>query len=886
MKISLNWMNELFPELEKGLQGFSDEIKRRLPLSGLEIGSVKKLSEGISDVVVAQIVEFAKHPQADKLNVCQVDCGDGKRLQIVCGAPNVKAKMKVALARIGCVLPGDFKIKQAQIRGLDSFGMLCSQKELGLSSESEGILELPESAPVGASLINALGLNDEVWEVELTPDRADCLSHWGIAREISRIVGKKPKLPELDVVSAKESSDVPLITVENQIPKLCPLYTAQVFDGLSNGQSPDWLKRKLESIGLRPKDVVVDISNFVLMELGHPVHFFDADKVRGSKIIVRMAKAGEKLKTLDQVERTLSAQDIVIADLEGPVALAGVMGGLDSAVTTATTRVVLECAVFDPEQIRSMAQRHKIHTDSSHRFERGVDVGIRYQVIGRILFLLRTLAKGRKRGSLVEIKGDKFEKLTVTHSHNFDLRAFKDVCGVEATTDELVKAFNSVGLDSVVKSPNVVKVEVPTFRHDLNREIDLIEEAARLLGFDRVPVRYPVQTEFTKSGTRSLYHRLRQIRHRILDCGLSEMMPYNFISLKESESIKDAKLVEIKNPLSADWTYMRPNISLGLITVLTRHAALGQLGCAVFDQGNVFSSGVLGAEKSIEKADKVEKADRVEKSGEPGPLQSKLTGVRESYHVGLAMMGPRHTLHWSSDKKSPDSKAHVDFFDAKGVLERTIEGLTAIDARWSGTQFVALSEFLENPKLREEIKIQAPWIPVDLLHPYRSALLIWPGKPPGMIKGFVGEINPLQKSDLLNLPKGLQLGAVLGEICVIDDLAAEMQKSYAAQLGAQSPRGKMKTSKRLPLVERDLALVVAPHVKSAELSKAMARAVGQELLDLSCVDLFKLPDGNVSLAFRAQIQGLETTLTDAEINDVVKKMLAAAKDKFGAELRG
>jgi len=886
MKISLNWMSEFFPDLEKGVLPFSQDIKTKFPLAGLEIGSIKKMSEGISDVVVAQIVEFAKHPQADKLNVCQVDRGDGKLLQIVCGASNVCAKMKVALAPIGCVLPGDFKIKQAQIRGVDSSGMLCSEKELGLSSESDGILELAESAPVGSPLVKALGLNDEVWDIELTPDRADCLSHWGIAREMARVVSKKPKLSELDVVNPKDSSDVAMITVENQVPKVCPVYMVQIFDGLANGASPEWLKRKIESVGLRSKDLLVDISNYVLMELGHPVHFFDADKVRGSKLLVRYAKSGEKLKTIDQVQRDLLPTDLVIADLEGPVALAGVMGGLESAVTASTTRVLLECAVFDPECIRVTSQKHKIHSDSSHRFERGVDIGLRYSVVGRISFLLRTLAKGRKRGALVEIRGDKFDSLSSVRSHNFDLRAFKDVSGIEVSAEELVKCFQSVGLDASVKSPNVIKLDVPTYRHDLLREIDLIEEGARLLGYDRVPIRYPEQSEFTSSGTRTLYQKLRQIRHRILDCGLSEMMPYNFISPTEAENIKGAALVEIKNPLSQDWTYMRPALNFGILQVLKRHAGLGQLSCAVFDQGTVFTSTPVprDAEKVPSKNEKAEKDSEKLIADFSSHLKTKVSGVLESTHIGLGMMGPRKEIHWSSDKKSVDTKAQVDFFDAKGVFENLLEGLSAIETRWSGTQFVSLHEFLENPEWLKILKEHTPWIPIELLHPYRSAIAVWPGKAPGIVKGYCGEIHPQRKSELLNLPKGLQLGAVIGELRIVDDLNAECEASYASQIKG-SPRGKIKTSKRLPLVERDMALVVGPEVKSAELAKAMSRAVGQELLDLQCIDLFVLPTAKVSLAFRAKLQGIENTLTDAEINDLVSKMLKAANEKFGAELR-
>ncbi len=399
MKISFKAISEFLdaPNAYELLQKKKSVLRTDLPLSGLEIGETKSGSDGLEKVIIAQIMEFEKHPKADRLNVCQVSVGENSpRLQIVCGAPNVKAGMKVAMAPVGAVLPGNFAIKEAEIRGVKSFGMLCSEKELGLSSESQGIMSLAVSAPVGSLFVKAMGLDDEIWEFELTPDRGDCLSHKGLSREISRFLGVKTRLPEFDSITTGENqNEVALVSVEVAAKDSCQSYGLQLFESIQNGQSPDWLKRRLESLGIRSHSSVVDITNLVLMEWGHPIHAFDADKIKGSRLIVRFAKNTEKLKTLDGEIRQLTTQDLVIADSEGPVALAGVMGGFDSSVTEQTQRVILECAVFDPLVVRAMSKRHKIQTDSSYRFERGVDIQSRLQVVGRASLLLKQLCRAK-----------------------------------------------------------------------------------------------------------------------------------------------------------------------------------------------------------------------------------------------------------------------------------------------------------------------------------------------------------------------------------------------------------------------------------------------------------------------------------------------------------
>lgn len=862
MKVSLKWLGELFPKATPGHDPLTlaPELRVKLPLAGIEIGGWKRLGQGLETVIVAQIQSFEKHPNADRLNVCQVltNPKSGETLQIVCGAPNVKAGVKVALAQIGSVLPGDLKIKQGNIRGVDSFGMLCSERELGLSEEANGIIHLPESAPLGSPVFKALGLQDEIWEVELTPDRADCLSHWGLAREITRWVGTKPEFPEIEELQG--TTDVAMVNCEVQAKAACPLYGAQLFEGVKNDASVAWLKRKLESLGHRSHNPVVDITNYALIELGHPLHAFDADKIAGSKLIVRFAKNGEKLVTLDGVARTLTTEDLVIADLEKPLALAGVMGGLDSGVTPATTRIVLEAAVFEPGVVRSAAKRHRIHTDSSHRFERGVDPTQAARAAGRVAHLLRQLTGGRRRGAYVELRSEKAEKMLAPHALNLDVRSFKSVTAIDATAEEIARALQSVAIDAQVKSPNVLRVDVPPHRIDLLRQIDLIEEAARVLGFDRVPERFPVQNDSPSALTEKLYRRTRVLRRRLLDTGLSECMPYCFVSEAELGQTPHVSPVEIANPLSADWRYMRPNLVTGLLGVIKRHAALGQMSGGFFDSGAVFERRATDAVDT-----------------DPHPSQ-----VLDHFHAAWALMGPRSEEHWSTDKASSERKAHVDFFDAKGAAEEFIEQLSAFEPRWGGAQYLALDEVLNDPARREELETQAPWIPLELLHPGRSALICWPGKGLGQVWGYAGELHPMLKGDLLNLPTGLQLGVALGEVRAIADLPKA--RAEARDQAASDPRGKIKTSVRLPIVERDIAVVFAGNVRVGELERTLRKAQGAELIELRCVDVFKMPDGKLSLAFRLKFQGSDRTLTDEEVAGFVAKAVQAA-EKLGGTLR-
>jgi phenylalanyl-tRNA synthetase beta chain len=862
MKISLKWLAEFFSEPQgKELLAQSSKIRAQLPFVGLEVASVHKMSEGLDQVVVGFVEQCEKHPDADRLRVCQLrfKSSDTTFSQIVCGAVNVAAGMKVAVALPGANLPGDFKISKSKIRGVESNGMICSESELGLAEKSEGIMVLPESAPLGSPIIQALGLNDEIWELELTPDRADCLSHLGASREVGRLLAAKPIIPQLESIETQSKNDVPLIPVEVQAPEACPSYVGLLLDGLTNSKSPDWLKRRLESLGHRSHDAIVDITNFVLHELGQPLHAFDADKIAGGKVIVRFAKEGEKLVTLDDIELKLTREDLVIADLEKPIALAGVMGGRLSAVGPTTKRIFLESALFDPLSIRKTAQRHKIHSDASHRYERGVDPAGIKRSAARAALLFKEICGLKRRGALVHVEHKKSALLESERALNLDLRAFQEIVGMEVHPDEVLEQFSKLGIKATAKSANVLRVEIPSHRLDLQREVDLIEEAARLVGYSKIPEDFPSLCQKVVNKTAPISERNDHIRNMLLVRGLSEMMPYSFISDEEARLVPQASCVALDNPLTAHWSKMRPCLAFGLLKIARDHVGAGQHRAQFFDLGSCFA---------------------VSPTTEPSASE-KITGIQESLHAGFLLMGRAQNEYWAADKKAVDRKRSFDFFDAKGIVEDFASELSLFEGRWGGLQYLDLQSALGNAEMMKS----CPWIPIGLLHPFRSALLVFPGKGGGNVVGYIGELHPEKRREALNLPKALELNAVVCELRIVPDLLKEMNQLRAPDApNASQSFGKIKISRRVPIVERDLSLVFAAEVSAAEITRSISKAAGPELLELECLDLFPMEGGKKSLAYRLRLQ-TEETLSDEQIQAIVNRVNEELKKKYNAELR-
>lgn len=864
MKISWKWLFEIYNISPTAAEWKRvEELRSLLPLSGIEIAKIDKLGDGIGDILVAKVLETSKHPQADRLNVCKVNNGT-ETLQIVCGAANVRAGLTIALAPVGAKLPGGLEIKAAKIRGVDSFGMICSESELGLATESAGILELPEALVAGQKFLDAVEVRDELWELELTPDRSDCLSVIGMSRELRRFFGTpqnwpEVRMPDREEIEKDQHADVPVVKIEVQAPKACPLYGAQLFEGFSKTTYSRLLVDRLKALGIeRLHNPVVDLANYVLFELGHPTHTFDADNIVGSKIIVRFAKAGEKMTTIDGVERELHPEDLIIADMEKPIALAGVMGSKDSGVTEKTTRVVLESAFFDPEVVRATAKRHKILSDAAYRFERGVNPCGVIDAAGRLSSLFKSQLGARRRGSFVLVKAEKAEKLFESKAINLDLRKVQRTLGFEIPSEKASEALQSTGIHCHPKTSNVLTVEVPPYRWDLTREIDLVEEIARVYGYEKIPSRYPTQKSSFTGVVSPLFESIQELRSVGVQSSFVEVAPYAFVSEAERKVFSpNCDLQQLENPISEDWKYLRPSLVSGIIKNLSRHGSLRQKRVQVFEVGTAF--------------------EKVTANSFVG-LKDKQLKTKESLHVSWGLMGHREDATWLQDKASATREEYRGYFDAKSLWELLHQKLVKKDGRWKNVELTALWS------LDDEARKKVPsWIPVEALHPGRSALISVPAL--RGFRGFIGELHPSLVGDIMNFPAGWKFPVALGEVRVFEDLWSWKAPQELLQKLGTKPRLQVQAPALTPVVERDLSFTVKTSLKHDDMVKIIKKTA-PDLKELSCIDLYKkdAADETLSISFRLILQANDRTLGE---EDVQKNIEGVIKElaKVGAVLR-
>ncbi|MDO3380010.1 phenylalanine--tRNA ligase subunit beta [Geoalkalibacter halelectricus] len=626
-----------------------EELAHRLTMAGLEVDSMEKIGEGLDGVIVARLQEVAPHPDADRLTVCRVDTGT-EVLQVVCGAKNHQTGDLVALAQVGTVLPGDFKIKKSKIRGQESFGMLCSEKELGLAEESEGILILAPDLPLGKPVFEALGLKDVRFELGLTPNRADCLSVVGVAREVAALTGRPLRLAPVSL----EESGAPVAeqtSVSIDEPGMCPRYAARLIRGVKIGPSPPWMVRRLESIGQRSINNVVDVTNFVLMELGHPLHAFDFSLLRGGRIVVRCAQQGETFTTLDGQKRTLTSKDLTICDAQGPVALAGIMGGENSEIRPDTVDILLESAYFNPPTIRRTSKRLGLHSESSHRFERGADVDMVPRALDRAAALILEVAGG----TLAKGAIDCYPRPIAPRKLSISAEKTSRLLGINIDLFEIQKLLRAIGLDAVVaedRREDTLYVTVPNFRPDLEREVDLIEEVARLKGYEHIPTTMP--------QGRILCHREptvrileRRLRDKIVACGFHEVINYAFNSAGLLDRLgldaADPRRTQVRllNPLNEEQSVMRTTLVPSLLQSLAQNLAYRSAAdLRLFELRPVF----------------------LPREGDELPV--------ENLRLAAVICGRRHPLSWSQGSEL------VDFFDIKGVVEELLEPLRLPKLRW------------------------------------------------------------------------------------------------------------------------------------------------------------------------------------------------------------
>ncbi|WP_039044725.1 phenylalanine--tRNA ligase subunit beta [Plesiomonas shigelloides] len=667
MKFSESWLREwVNPAIS------TEELSEQITMAGLEVDAVEPVAGAFTGVVVGHVVECAQHPDADKLRVTKVDVGAGEPIDIVCGAPNCRQGLKVCCATVGAVLPGDFKIKKAKLRGQPSEGMLCSFDELAIPVESDGIIELPADAPVGMDVREYLKLNDNAIEIGLTPNRADCLGMLGIAREVGVLNRLPVTEPQISPVAASIDNVMP---IKVSAPDACPRYLGRVIKGIdANATSPLWMQEKLRRCGIRSIDPVVDVTNYILLEMGQPMHAFDHAKIDGG-IVVRMAEEGEKLTLLDGNEVALRADTLVVADHSRPLAMAGIFGGEYSGVTAETKDVLLECAFFSPLSITGRARAYGLHTDSSHRFERGVDYAVQNKAMERATALLLEICGG-EAGPVVDVTS----AAHLPQAATITLRRSKldALIGYHVEDDVVTDILTRLGCQ-VSKTAEGWTAVAPSWRFDMEIEEDLVEEVARIFGYNNIPNEAPL-AELRMNDHREANLPLKRVKAALVDKGYQEAITYSFVDPKVQALLHPGEEAMIlPNPISVDMSAMRLSLWSGLI------------GAAVYNQNRqqprvrIFESGLRFV-----------------------PDAAAENGVRQEVMLAGLLTGNRSNEHWGQESKT------VDFFDMKGDLEAVLE----LTGRLDDVKFEACS----NPAL----------------HPGQSAALVLDGEQ----IGFIGALHP------------------------------------------------------------------------------------------------------------------------------------------------
>jgi phenylalanyl-tRNA synthetase beta chain len=648
MKFTRDWL-QTYVDTD-GLS--TEQLAEHLTMLGLEVDSVEELHSDLANLKTGLILKAEKHPDADKLQVCEVQIGDQTH-QIVCGAPNARAGLNVVVALPGTTLPGDFKIKKSKVRGVESLGMICSERELGLSTNHDGIMELPEDTQHGQSFIEAMGLADTMIEVDLTPNRPDCASVIGVAREVAGIVRKPLQVPVQNAAIECRSTQ---FSVDVESSELCPRYAARLITDVKIGPSPWWLRKRLIAVGLRPINNVVDVTNFVMMEYGQPLHAFDFDTLAGHRIMVRTPRKGEEtFTTLDNVERKIDKDTLLICDAEKPVALAGIMGGMNSEVTQATVNVLLESACFNAVSVRRSARNVNLSTDASYRFERGVDPGMTIDALNRAVDLLCEVA-----GGVAENAGlDRFEGRQPLNTQTLKISRTAALLGIDLDYAKIADLLESIGFRCKPKDDDTIWVLSPTFRVDIEREADLVEEVARLYGYNKIPTTLPAADLSYPEQDPKRYKRA-EATNMLLSIGYSEAINYSFTAERHGDMMQLAEDdvrrqgLKLLNPLTEDQAVMRTMLLPGLLENVKRNISFQKTAVKLFEIGKVFQP--------------------IEKNAQP----------KETMHISGVLCGNRNgecsPLHFKAE--------NVDILDAKGAVEYLLNKMRLTENSTVEVEFV------------------------------------------------------------------------------------------------------------------------------------------------------------------------------------------------------
>ncbi len=637
MKVSYNWLKE-FVEVDVS----AEELAEKLTMAGLEVERVEYFGRHLEGIVVGKIMSIERHPNADKLVVCDVDVGK-ERLQIVCGAKNMKVGDKVPVAfpgqRLRSMKTNEYiELKRAKIRGVESQGMMCSEVELDLGDDAAGLMILPEDLKMGEDFAKAMNLHDAVFNIDVTPNRPDCLSIIGVAREAAAILGKNLAVeePRLDE-KGKDIGEWTSVTIEDY--DLCPRYAARVIADVEIKSSPLWLQQKLEKAGIRAINNVVDVTNYVMMEMGQPLHCFDYDKLRENRIVVRRARKGEKILTLDAVERELTDDMLVIADAERAVAIAGVMGGGGTEIDNNTKTILLESAYFNPSSVRRTSKRLGLVTESSYRFERGADPDAQVKAADRAAQLIGELSGGKIQKGVIDVR----EKGFVPSKVSVRVQRVNDILGTKLSQSEIESILSRLNFAVVKSAEGVIEVEAPSYRVDLQREIDYIEEVARIYGYENIPT--PISMCKIINKEPNVVQKFEEFSKNILTSfGFYEIIGCNLISKKSIEKIRSlffeekVRPLEVLNPKSAELNVLRPTLVVGMLEAVGRNEHQNRENIRIFEIGHIH----LGGDGEF-------------------PLERR--------QLSLALTGKRGYESWNT------KYGDANFFDLKGIIEEYFERL-------------------------------------------------------------------------------------------------------------------------------------------------------------------------------------------------------------------
>lgn len=811
MQVSIKWLKDYIDFTET-----PEQLADKLTMAGIPVENVVDSGEGLEKVVTGRIEKLEPHQNSDHLQICTMNVGLAENIIIVTGAQNVAEGQVVPVAMVGAHLPNGMKISKGKLRGVASNGMLCSAQELKLDLEKlpeeqkTGIFILPSDTPVGIPAKDVLGLNDVVLEFELTANRADCFSVFGLVREIAAITGNKPHFPEIKVNEDDNTKLNDIFSVEIADPDLCSRFSTRMLKNVKIGPSPEWMQQRLEGAGIRSINNVVDVTNFVMIELGHPMHAYDYDKITGKKLIARRAIEGEELHTLDDTSRKAKGEMLVIADSEKAAGLAGIMGGFETEITDTTTTVVLESADFYGPCIRRTARACGLSSEASGRFERGVDSETTIKALDRAAQLLQEMGACTVCEGIVDVYPNPKQANYVT----FTPEQINNHLGTNIAKDVMLNIITSVGFDVTKDENDEITVKVPSWRNDVTCMADISEEIARLHGFDKIKSTLPngVSMQGTQSAKQTFIDKVKaslssQGLYETISFALTNEETFNKLNIPQDSPLR--KAVPIMNPLSDEYPLVRTTLLSSIFDNLARNLARKNDDVALFEVGSVFFPKALPV---------TELPDEVVK-------------------IAGAITGRRNAQGWNQTNDM------VDFYDAKGIIEELLANLRV--TRYTvetGTHYA--------------------------MHPGKTALF----KKGRDVIATVGEVHPAV----------LSAYGITKPVYIFELDATIVMKYMAKDL-------KYKALPKYPATSRDLAMLVDVDVNAADIEKAMTKAAGQNLTQITLFDVYtgkQVEEGKKSLAFSLTFQSNDKTLTDAEIDPAIEKIVAKLQKDFNANLRG